>query len=108
LQKYPVRATARANLEPAALAAHCKTHFERADPDGAAVTTSWGALAALKVWKDGKELAVEMTMNPKVEPAIASETIRRYNLFLQDVTGYSAKERASRLRKSAAKSPDGA
>lgn len=64
---------------------------------------SYGALAGMKVWADGKELAVEVTMNPKVEEAVAQETIRRYNRFLEDVTGYSAKERASRLRKAATK-----
>ncbi len=101
MQKYPVRTSARANLTPEALESLCRTHFERAERDGGSVASSWGALAALKVWPVGKELAVEVTMNPKVEPSVAAETIRRYNSFLEAVTGFSAKERASRLRKAA-------
>jgi hypothetical protein len=108
VQKYPVRASARAGLSPEGLEALCRAHFERAERDGASVSSGWGALAALKVWPEGKELAVEVTMNPKVDPPIAAETIRRYNEFLQAATGYSSKERASRLRKSAAKGGDGA
>ena len=107
MQKYPVRSSARAALNPESLAALCRTHFDRAEQDGTSVSSGWGALAALKVWPEGKDLAVEMTMNPKVEAPIAAETIRRYNEFLQAATGYSAKERASKLRK-AAKNADGA
>ena len=108
MQKYPVRTSARAQLNVDALAHLCETHFERSDRDGAAVRTTWGALATLKVWPEGKELAVELTMNPQVDAATQAETIRRYNEFLHEATGYSAKERASRLRKSATKSADGA
>ncbi len=40
-------------------------------------------------------------MNPKVTEEVARETIARYNRFLEETTGYSSKERAKRLRKSA-------
>jgi len=39
--------------------------------------------------------------NPRVDEAVARESIARYNRFLEEVTGYSSKERARRLRKSA-------
>jgi hypothetical protein len=103
VQRYPVRTTHRAQLRPEVLAQLCTTHFGRAERDGTAVSTSFGAIAALKVWGDGKDLAVEVTMNPKVDNTLAAETIQRYNLFLLGATGYSAKERASKLRKSATK-----
>ncbi|MGI0068558.1 MAG: DUF5611 family protein [Thermoplasmata archaeon] len=45
-------------------------------------------------------------MDPKVDVEIAAETVRRYNLFLERATGYSAKERAKKLRKSAGASED--
>jgi hypothetical protein len=107
VQKYPVRATARKDLTAEHLAELCRTHFEAAEIDGPAVRSSYGALAALRVWPEGKELALEVTMNPKVEDALQRETIRRYNLFLEAATGYTAKERASRLRKAASKSAEG-
>ncbi len=40
-------------------------------------------------------------MDPKVPEEVARETIRRYNAFLEDATGFTAKERAKRLKKSA-------
>ncbi len=41
-------------------------------------------------------------MDPKVPEEVARETIARYNRFLEDVTGYTSKERARRLRKESA------
>jgi hypothetical protein len=76
--------------------------FGEAREEGNRVTTQFGAISRLAVWGEGKELAVELTMDPKVPEDVARETIARYNRFLEEVTGYSAKERAKRLRKTAA------
>lgn len=107
VQRYPVRNTHRGNLEPDAVARIAQTHFEGVERAGDRVKAHFGALAELTVWAEGRDLAVETRMDPAVEEAIARETIRRYNDFLQDATGYTAKERAKRLRKSAT-SGDGA
>jgi hypothetical protein len=107
VQKYPVRPTHRRNLDGAALLEIARLHFDEASADGSAVTARWGAIDRLRVSADGKELAVDLTMNPKVENAVASETIARYNRFLEEATGYTAKERAKRLRKSATSGADG-
>ena len=101
MQKYPVRTSHRRNLEPAALEAICRTHFDDVGRDGTSVTARWGAIERLVARAEGKELGVELTMNPKVEEPIARETIQRYNTFLAEATGFSSKERAKRLRKSA-------
>jgi hypothetical protein len=47
-------------------------------------------------------------MNPKVPEDVQRDTISRYNRFLEAATGYSAKERARKLRKSAGEAPAGA
>lgn len=101
MQKYPVRTSHRANLDPAALAAVCRAHFDDVQPDGDSVRARWGAIDRLTARADGKELAVELVMNPKVDEATAQETIRRYNAFLEAATGFTSKERAKRIRKSA-------
>jgi hypothetical protein len=101
MQRYPVRASHRRNLVPTALAQVCQTHFGTAAIEGDSVRAQWGAIERLTARGDGKELAVELVMNPKVEEAVAAETIRRYNSFLEDATGFTTKERAKRLRKSA-------
>ncbi|EQD43479.1 hypothetical protein B1B_13796, partial [mine drainage metagenome] len=102
MQNYPVRTTHRPNLDPARLEALLREHFGTASASGTDRSTSWGALTNLVVRAAGKELQVEVTMNPKVPVEVAGETVARYNRFLQAATGYTAKERAKRLRKSSA------
>jgi hypothetical protein len=103
VQKYPVRTSHRAGLTVEALQRLLATHFGPAERTGERSTTKFGAIAALAVWPEGKELAVEVTMNPKVDTSVAAETVQRYNRFLEAATGYTSKERASKLRKSAGK-----
>ncbi len=101
MQNYPVRAQARGNLEPEALERILRTHFGTATVSGDVVTAAYGAIEQLRARADGKELSIDLRMNPKVTEEVARETIARYNRFLEEATGYSAKERAKRLRKSA-------
>jgi hypothetical protein len=101
VQKYPVRTDHRANLTPDALERILRTHFETVEVVGTERTASWGAISRLIARAEGRELLVDVTMNPKVTEEVARETIARYNRFLEETTGYSSKERAKRLRKSA-------
>lgn len=91
----------RPNLAPEALEAVARTHFDAVQRDGGLVRAQFGAITNLAVRGEGRELEVDLAMNPKVDEAVAAETIRRYNRFLEAATGYSSKERARRLRKSA-------
>jgi hypothetical protein len=108
VQNYPVRASHRSNLVASTLVEIATNEFGSAQVEGDAVVASFGAIVRISARAAGRELSVEVTMNPKVPEETAAETIRRYNLFLQAVTGYSAKERAKRLRKSPAGSSSGA
>ncbi len=101
VQRYPVRTSHRANLQPAALERILGAHFEGVGANGEDRTATWGAISHLAVRAEGKDLQVDVTMNPKVPDEVARETIARYNRFLEEVTGYTAKERAKRLRKQA-------
>lgn len=101
MQRYPVRATHRGSLTTEAIAERAREQFGSAEIQGPSVSASFGAIAQLTVRVEGRELVVDVTMNPKVPNEVASETIARYNRFLESVTGFSAKERAKRLRKSA-------
>ncbi|MGD0251034.1 MAG: DUF5611 family protein [Thermoplasmata archaeon] len=101
MQKYPVRASHRARLNPVDLERVLRTHFSTAERTDDSASASFGAIARIVVRASGRELTVEMTMNPKVPADVASDTIARYNRFLEEATGYSSKERARRLRKSA-------
>ncbi len=107
MQDYPVRASHRGNLAPGQLAELLRGHFGAAEstPDGAA--TTYGAIARLTARANGRELRVDLSMNPKVPEEVARDTIARYNAFLEAATGYSSKERAKRLRKAAGGSSSG-
>jgi len=102
-----MRVSHRKNLAPPALAEITKTTFGSATIEGEAVTSSFGAIARISARAAGRELEVDVTMDPKVSEAIAAETIRRYNQFLEAVTGFSSKEPAKRLRKSPGGSSSG-
>ena len=108
MQRYPVRTDHRSNLAPEPLAALLREAFDAASLDGETATAAFGAIVRIAARADRKELAVEVTMNPKVADDVARETIARYNRFLESATGYSSKERAKRLKKSAGNAPAGA
>jgi hypothetical protein len=100
VQTYPVRTSHRKNLELAAIGSIAKNHFATVEVGTAAVEASFGAIERLSARPEGRALAVEVRTNPRVDEAVARESIARYNRFLEEVTGYTAKERAKRLRKS--------
>jgi hypothetical protein len=108
VQKYPVRASHRKNLEPAALADLLRAHFEGVESSGPSVTGHWGAVERIEARAEQRELAVDVKMNPKVPSEVARETVARYNRFLEEATGYNSKERARRMRKLAGATPSGA
>ena len=108
MQNYPVRASQRANLNLPALQAILATCFGEAHIEGDSAVASYGAISRIAVRPAGREISVEPTMNPQVPEDVARETIRRYNQFLETVTGFSSKERAKRLRKSAGEGGSGA
>jgi hypothetical protein len=107
VQNYPVRASHRANLTLPAIERIARAHFEVVAVEGGVVTVSDGAIERLTVRPDGRTLVVEVRSNPKVGNDVAAATVAKYNRFLEATTGYSAKERARRLRKSAGEAPAG-
>jgi len=108
VQTYPVRTSHRANLALPALLEVAKANFGSAEVQGEAVIASYGAISRISARATGRELTIDVTMNPKVPEDVARVTIRRYNQFLEAATGYSSKERAKRLRKSATAPAPGA
>lgn len=100
MQNYPVRASHRGNLAPEAIERIANEHFGSAVATPQGVSASFGAISRIVARAAGRDLSIDVEMNPKVPEEVARETIARYNRFLEEVTGYSAKERAKRLRKS--------
>lgn len=99
VQKYPVRTSERRNLDLPVLEQILRSCFGEAHVEEDAVVAAYGAITRIVVRPVGRELSVDPTMNPRVPEDVARETVRRYNQFLEAATGYSAKERAKRMRK---------
>ncbi|MGC2288444.1 MAG: DUF5611 family protein [Thermoplasmata archaeon] len=98
---YSVRPAVRAQLTLERIADACRTEFGMADRSADAVTARYGAIDSLTARPGKGELLVELRMNPKVPNDVAAETVRRYNRFLETMTGYTSKERAKKAQKAA-------
>ncbi len=79
-------------------------HFGDFRKEGEYYIVSFGAIEELKLKLDGKKLLAETRTNPKAPEDVAVETIKRYNRFLHELTGYSAKERQKLMKKEVEKS----
>ncbi len=92
------------NVEGDGLKNLLEEHFgtEVAEDDEGWLRVEFGALKPLAVRIVSKsELIVETTSNPGATSEEASETIRRYNRFLEAATGFNSKQRSKRLQKKA-------
>jgi hypothetical protein len=98
---YSVRPAVRAQLTLDRIAATADAEFGACERSPDAVTTRYGAIDELTARPGKGVLLVELRMNPKVPNDVAAETVRRYNRFLETLTGYTSKERAKKAQKDA-------
>lgn len=76
-----------------------KKHFGKFEKEGDfLVVKDFGGIEELRAKIDGKILLVE-TKTKLVDDEAALKTIKTYNKFLEELTGYTAKERQKMLRK---------
>lgn len=64
---------------------------------------SFGALARLEASIVDKKLCVDTTPNPNVPDEEILETNKRFRKFLDNATGYTAKQRVSKAKKDVGK-----
>lgn len=62
-------------------------------------TISYGAFALLTVWLDNKKLFVDTESNKDASDEQILDTNKRYRVFLEEATGYTAKERLAKAKK---------
>ncbi len=61
-----------------------------------------GAISRLEVWTEGRTgLWVDLKMDDEVSGDVAAETISKWNDFLRESTGFTAKKRKKRAKKKA-------
>jgi hypothetical protein len=101
LQAFEIKRGLGKSLEGDGLFMIAKEVFGNAEKRGEKVIVTYGALAPLEAEYNGKELLISTTMKKDVDPETASNTIKMYNKFLENATGYTSKERAKKLQKKA-------
>jgi len=103
MQDYEIKKGHYANIEGGKLGAIINEIFGNVKVlDKDSFESTFGAIAKLTVvLKDKKTIGVETIMDTKVDANMASETIKRYNVFLEKATGMTSKERAKRMQKKA-------
>ena len=62
-------------------------------------TISYGAFKRFTVWLDKKLMIVDSESNKEAKDDIIMDTNKRYRVFLEEVTGYTAKERLKKAKK---------
>jgi hypothetical protein len=67
--------------------------------DNGKYTLSFGAFKRLTLWLDNKKLCVETESSREARDEVILDTNKRYRVFLDEVTGYSAKERLAKAKK---------
>ena len=65
---------------------------------------SFGAVEELKIKLEKRKILVSSKTKKNVPDNVAIETIKTYNKFLEELTGYTAKERQKMLKKEVEKS----
>ena len=75
---------------------------ETTEEDGK-YTISYGAFKKLSIWLDGKKLCVDTESDMSVSDEVAFDTNKRFRNFLQEATGYTAKERLKKAKKEVGK-----
>lgn len=103
MRAYELRRGQGKKIEGDGLRTVAEASFGSASSEAGKVVCSFGAIEKLTAWTDGKQLFVEMVMRSGVPDDIATDTISRNNRFLENATGYSAKERSKKAQEAAKK-----
>ncbi|MFP3909845.1 MAG: DUF5611 family protein [Archaeoglobaceae archaeon] len=77
-------------------------HFGGFEVDGEVYVARFGAATA-KMWIEDKKLKVETDTDTNASNEVAAQTVRIYNNFLGELTGYNAKQRQKMMKKEAEK-----
>ncbi len=101
MRDYEVKRKSRKLLEGEGLKNIMAKYFQDVSEEGDAIAGSYGAMKKIKAKYDGKKLWVETETDPSASDEVALDTVRTYNRFLEEATGYTAKERKKLANKMA-------
>ncbi|MEK6984803.1 MAG: DUF5611 family protein [Candidatus Thermoplasmatota archaeon] len=112
MQSYPVKPGQAAKVN---LADSFDASFDSHKKEGDWLVGSYGSMPSIKVRYEGKKelqvdtvtdksFALKVAAGDKAALAVAMDTQRRWNEFLEGVTGYDAKTRGKKAQEAAKKS----
>lgn len=112
MQSYPVKPGHAAKVNLADTFDAC---FESHKKEGDWLVSSYGSMPSIKVRYEGKKelqvdtqtdksFALKVAAGDKAALAVAMDTQKRWNEFLEGVTGYDAKTRGKKAQEAAKKS----
>lgn len=100
MQEYEVRRQLKSTISLESIRGALAGEFGTVTEENGHLVVSYGGLSRLECWlNDKKRLCVITASRPDVSETEASETIGKYNRFLQTVTGYTSKERRKKAMK---------
>lgn len=99
---YDIKKGNYGNLEGDGLRNMMEAAFGSAKMEGEVCVSSYGAMTRIEVRVKSKTLLdINTLTNKDASVDTASETIKKWNAFLEQVTGFTSKERRNRLQKKA-------
>lgn len=63
------------------------------------LTMSYGAFSKLTIWVDNKKMCIDSESGKGASDEVILDTNKRYRVFLEEATGYTAKERLAKAKK---------
>jgi len=100
--EYDIKKGNYGNIEGDGLRSMMELAFGSAKMEGDTCVSSYGAMTKIEVKIVSKTLLDINTVTDKnASIEAATETIKRWNAFLEEVTGFTSKERRNRLQKKA-------
>lgn len=100
--EYDIKRGHYSNIEGSRLESIMRESFGEVDFEGDTLISSYGAMRKIKVRVlDKSALSIETESSTDVQDEVALDTIRKYNDFLEKVTGFNSKQRRDRLNKKA-------
>ena len=100
MRPYPIKRGHFPEIEGEKLQTLMKQVFGNVKCEGEKLVSTYGAIEKVEVWPEGKKtLNVDTKMKTGVDNETASDTIKVFNNFLFEATGFTTKERKKRFSK---------
>lgn len=97
MQKYDIKRNHTIDEEK--LREIMKACFGTVNEENCRFISTFGALQKVIAYLDKNKLCVATIMKKNADDETISETIRRYNNFLKETTGFTLRERKTRMMK---------